>query len=143
MTGVFAQYRPDYARHGIVTFPCDTTTKRPLVRNYLSLGNTAANALAGKFADANALGFATGRNNRITVLDIDTDNTAVVERATARHGDPRVMVRTASGKYHSYYRHSGEPRLIRPFGADIPLMCWASAVSSWRRRASSIAASTK
>jgi hypothetical protein len=119
VTGVFAQHQPEYARHGIVVFPCDTSTKKPLVRNYLRIGSGGANELARKFADANALGLVTGKHNRITVLDVDTTDTRVLDEALARHGKPQVMVRTATGKFHCYYRYNGERRRIRPFGADI------------------------
>jgi hypothetical protein len=35
--------------------------------------------------------------------------------AIARHGITPILVRTASGKFHAYYRHNGERRRIRPF----------------------------
>jgi hypothetical protein len=119
--GLFARHQPEYARHGIAVFPCDTTTKKPLVRNYLHIGNGGAAQLARKFTYANAFGFAPGKRNRITVLDIDTTDTRVLDEVVARHGKPRVVVQTASGGYHCYYRHNGERRLIRPFGADIQI----------------------
>jgi Bifunctional DNA primase/polymerase, N-terminal len=123
MTGLFAQYQPHYARHGVTTFPCDTTTKKPLVRNYLNIGRNAATALARKFTEANAIGFATGRRNGITVLDIDVADERVLDEAVARHGEPRIVVRTASGKFHTWYRFNGERRQIRPWpGREIDLL---------------------
>src|SRR5262245_31080264 len=44
-TGVFSQYQPAYAQHRMSTFPCSTTQKKPLVRNYLKMGLGASNAL--------------------------------------------------------------------------------------------------
>jgi hypothetical protein len=117
MIGLFSKFQPLYAAHRITAFPVSTDTKRPLVSNYLKMGIPATSALAKakRFTDANALGIAAGKPNRITVLDIDTTNERVLADALARHGEPRVIVRTASGKFHAYYRHNGEPRKIRPW----------------------------
>src|SRR5690242_6519884 len=104
MTGLFSQFQPLYAEHGITAFPCSTAQKKPLVGNYLKMGIPASNALARKFPDANALGLATGRRNKITVLDVDVRDERVLENAIALHGEPRIIVRTASGKFHGYYR---------------------------------------
>jgi hypothetical protein len=123
MTGVFAQYQPGYAQQGIATFPCSTETKKPLVKNYLKITHFAATALARKFTDANAIGFVTGRRNGITVLDIDVADERVLDEAVARYGEPRILVRTASGKFHAWYRFNGERRKIRPWpGRDIDLL---------------------
>jgi hypothetical protein len=113
--GIFAQYQPDYAKRGIATFPCSTETKKPLVKNWRKMGPRAATALAHKFTDANALGFVTGHRNGITVLDVDIPDQRVLEDAVARHGEPKVVVRTASGKFHAWYRFNGECRRIRPW----------------------------
>jgi hypothetical protein len=113
--GIFAQYQPDYAQRGIATFPCSTDTKKPLVKHWLKIGPGAASAFARKFTDANALGFVTGRRNGITVLDIDVPDKRVLDDAVARHGEPRIVVRTASGKFHAWYRFKGERRQIRPW----------------------------
>jgi hypothetical protein len=123
MTGVFAQYQPDYAHHGVATFPCSTETKKPLVKSYFKITRCAATALARKFTDANAIGFVTGRRNGITVLDIDIADERVLDEAVARHGEPRIVVRTASGKFHAWYRFNGERRRIRPWpGREIDLL---------------------
>ena len=41
------------------------------------------------------------------------------------HGDTPLIARTASGKYHAYYRFNGEDRLklerVRPWGDDVPI----------------------
>jgi hypothetical protein len=118
MSGLFAHYQPAYADLGITLLPCSTDAKKPLVRNPFKMGIPASNHLAGRFTEVNALGFGSGRRNRITVLDVDVagkEGERVLADAIARHGEPRVIVRTASGKFHGYYRYAGERRMIRPW----------------------------
>jgi hypothetical protein len=110
MSGRYAQFQPVYAGLGITTIPCSTDEKIPLVTNYLRMGLPASRQLATKFTEANALGIVCGRHNRITVLDIDSTDKGWLKEAMARHGQARVIVQTASGKYHAYYRFNGEPR---------------------------------
>jgi len=113
--GLFTQFQPVYAEYGISTIPCSTDAKQPMVRNYLNIGIGGSHQLASKFTDTNAIGIVTGRRNKLTVLDIDTTNQRVLHDALARHGEARMVVRTASGKFHAYYRHNGERRRIRPW----------------------------
>ena len=112
---LFARHQPKFAAHGVATFPCSTSEKKPLVTNYFQMGVRASTALTRRFANADAMGFATGRRNGITVLDVDVPDQRVLDDAVARHGEPRIVVRTASGKFHAYYRHNGEPRKVRPW----------------------------
>jgi hypothetical protein len=122
MTGLYSQFQPLYADLGVTVFPCATSgTKKPLVGNYLKMGTRAAAELAKKFSDANAIGFAAGARNRITVLDVDIPDRRVLDDAIARHGEPRLIVETASGKYHGYYRHNRERRSIRAWGDEQPI----------------------
>src|SRR6516162_1135797 len=122
MTGLYSQFQPLYADLGVTVFPCATSgTKKPLVGNYLKMGTRAAAELAKKFTDANAIGFAAGARNRITVLDVDIPDRRVLNDAVARHGEPRLIVETASGKYHGYYRHNRERRSIRAWGDELPI----------------------
>jgi hypothetical protein len=115
MTGLFPQYQPLYAEHGISAFPVSTETKTPLVANYLKMGIPATTALTRRFTDTNALGIAAGKRNGVTVLDVDTTCERILVGAIERHGEPRIIVRTASRKFHGYYRFAGEPRKIRPW----------------------------
>lgn len=117
MSGLFAQYQPEYAAHGISTIPCSTDAKQPLVGNYLKMGVNVSNQLASKvkFFETNALGIVTGKRNGITIIDIDLTDERVRDDAISRHGEPRLIVRTASRKHHLYYRHNGERRRIRPW----------------------------
>lgn len=115
MSGLFAQYQPAYAEYGVSTIPCSSDFKQPMVRNYLNIGIGGSKALAGKFTTSNAIGIVTGRRNSLTVLDIDTTDQRALDDALSRHGDARIVVRTASGKFHAYYRHNGERRRIRPW----------------------------
>lgn len=111
--GVFGQWQPQYAEAGLVTFPVDITRKAPIVRNYLKAGRQASAQWASKFADASALGIVCGKRNRLTVLDIDEPCENLLADALAKFGSSPLIARTASGKYHVYYRHNGEGRKIK------------------------------
>lgn len=111
--GVFGEWQPQYAEAGLVTFPVDIARKAPAVGNYLKAGLPASNQWATKFPEANALGIVCGKRNRLTVLDIDEPCENLLADALARFGPSPLIARTASGKYHAYYRHNGEKRKIR------------------------------
>jgi len=115
----FALWQAAYAERGIATFPV-RANKVPAIRGYQKIGLTGSQQLACKFADADALGFMCGPRSKVTVLDIDSSSDVVLGHAIARHGITPILVRTASGKYHAYYRHNGERRRIRPF-RDLPI----------------------
>jgi hypothetical protein len=103
-----------YIAAGIVPLPLGGEDgKRPLVKGPDRFGRRAALQIATKFPNAN-LGFWCGRHNRLTVVDIDSSKDAELDYALASFGPSPVIVRTASGKHHAYYRHGGERRRIRP-----------------------------
>jgi hypothetical protein len=114
LPGNFARWQPVYAGLGIVTIPC-SPNKKPLVKNPTRLGHPASNAMSKRFSDAPALGFYAGCRNKVTVLDVDTTDERVLRDAMDRHGVSPLIVRTASGKFHGYYRNNGERRKIRPW----------------------------
>jgi hypothetical protein len=118
--GVFQTFQPQYAAHRIATFPVGVN-KRPAVRGYPRIGLRASAELSSKFADASGLGFMCGERSRVTVLDVDTSDERVLADALSRHGASPIIVRTASGKWHAWYRHSNERRRIRPWGDDLPI----------------------
>jgi Bifunctional DNA primase/polymerase, N-terminal/Primase C terminal 1 (PriCT-1) len=118
--GVFQTSQAQYAAHRIATFPVGMN-KRPAVRGYPRIGLRASRELAGKFVEAAALGFMCGERSGITVLDVDTTDEQVLADALGRHGATPIVVRTASGKWHAWYRHSHERRRIRPWGGDLPI----------------------
>lgn len=113
MTGLFAQWQPRYAEHGIATFP--VREKRPVVRGYLKLGAPTSARLTERFSDVDALGFTLGGRNKITVLDIDTPDQRILAEALDQYGQTPVVVCSGSGNYQAWYRHNGERRKIRPF----------------------------
>src|SRR6516164_8562273 len=110
----FALWQPAYAERGIATFPV-RPNKVPAISGYQKVGLPGSQQLAFKFSDADALGFMCGPRSKLTVLDVDSSSEIVLGNAIARHGITPILVRTASGKYHAYYRHNGERRRIRPF----------------------------
>jgi Bifunctional DNA primase/polymerase, N-terminal/Primase C terminal 1 (PriCT-1) len=109
----FADAAPSWAAAGIVPLPIAPDGKRPLVRHPDRFGQRAALQIMPKFPDAN-LGFWCGSHNGLTVVDIDSPKDSELQYAQDTFGHSPVIVRTASRKYHAYYRHGGERRRIRP-----------------------------
>ena len=119
MSGIFSMWQPRYAERGVPTFPVDET-KKPRIRSWQSVGLKGSAELANKFDDANALGYVTGRRSNVTVLDIDTTEENIAADAIQGHGQPAIITRTASGKFHHLYRYNGERRRIRPW-SELPI----------------------
>jgi hypothetical protein len=113
---LFQYWQEEYADRKISTFPIamEDGAKKPLVRHYDKIGLAASAKMADRFRNASMLGFMAGKRSRLTVLDIDTPNESLLADCLDRHGKTPVIVRTASGKFHCWYRHNGEPRIIRP-----------------------------
>ena len=111
MTGVFAEWQPRYAEHRVVTFPVEN--KKPRIRNWQRLGLNGSSQLAMKFADAEAFGFQCGKPNRITLIDIDSRDEAVVREAIKLFGKSPIIWRTGSGNHAMPFRYNGEARRIR------------------------------
>jgi hypothetical protein len=113
-----SDWQPKYAAAGLWLFPVTMTdgTKRPTVKGYLKSGPRSSNHYAEAFGDLQSFGFACGSKSGITVLDIDTPNVRYLWTALDKHGRTPIVVETASGKYHAWYRYNGEGRHIRPWG---------------------------
>jgi hypothetical protein len=111
--GIFTKWQPHYAEKGIATFPVGSD-KKPQVRRWNRIGLSGSSKLAKRFTEANAFGFQPGPRSRVTVLDVDTHDGAILSAALNEHGDTPLIVRTGGG-YHAYYRHSGERRHVRPY----------------------------
>jgi hypothetical protein len=114
MSGIFPRWQPRYAERGIATFPVDEA-KRPRIKGWQKVGLKGSTELAAKFTDADALGYVTGRRSNVTALDVDTTEERITEDAIAKHGQPGIIIRTASDKRHLLYRYNGEGRRIRPW----------------------------
>jgi hypothetical protein len=112
--GIFAASQPRCAAVGIPTFPVhiDPDGKKPMVSNYAKFGLRGSAELVRKFGTATGIGFMAGERSRISVVDIDTRNETVLVDALDRHGQTPIIARTGSGKFHAYYRHNGEHRMI-------------------------------
>jgi len=115
----FRDRQADYAAHGVATFPVDAN-KRPMVSRYGGFGLVASSKIAGKFANAPAIGFMCGKRNGITSLDCDSKDQRVLADALNRHGQTPLVARTGSGHFQAWYRHNGEHRKIRP-DRDVPI----------------------
>ena len=126
MSGVFSKWQPIYAERRIATFPLNEE-KVPRVKHWPKVGLKGSAELAAKFTDADALGFVTGRRSNVTIIDIDTTDENVTADAITRHGEPRIIARTASGKHHLFYRYNGEGRRIRPWDG-LEITCSATTV---------------
>jgi hypothetical protein len=110
--GLFSEWQPRYAGHGVATFPV-RPDKTPAVKHYLRIGMKGSEQFAMKFADNDAFGLACKRN-RITVLDVDAPDEKLLADGLAAHGPTPFIVRTGSGNYQAWYRHNGETRKVRP-----------------------------
>jgi len=107
----FSDWQPRYAEAGVATFP--VRDKRPAVRGYLKIGLGASKQLATKFPTANTFGLACKRSG-ITVVDIDTPDERLLADALSEFGSTPFIVRSGSGNWQAWYRHSGEGRHVRP-----------------------------
>jgi hypothetical protein len=112
----FLDWQADYASKNIATFPVLITAegKKPLVSHYQRIGLPASAQIARKFADAPGIAFMAGMRNGVTALDVDEPGDKPLHRALDRHGETPIIVRTASGKHHAWFRHNGERRAVRP-----------------------------
>lgn len=111
MVGIFAQWQPQYAALGIVTFP--VKDKKPAVRHYLKMGLGASEDLVNRFPDSDALGLACRRNG-ITVVDVDAPDEHLLAEALDQFGPTPFVVQSGSGHFQAWYRHGGEGRCVRP-----------------------------
>jgi hypothetical protein len=120
--GVFSAWQPKYATVGIVTFPVNPDTKIPLVTNWHKFGIRASTSVTSRFEGCNGIAFACGARNGITILDIDLPDEALLQKALDRHGDTPLIERTASGKFHAWYKHNGERRSVKKlWGEGFPI----------------------
>ena len=110
--GLYAEWQPVYAERGLTTFPV-RPDKTPSVKGYLRIGPDVSRQLALRFADNDAFGLACKRN-RITVLDVDTNDERVLVEALDRHGQTPFIVRSGGGNFQAWYRRMGESRRVRP-----------------------------
>jgi hypothetical protein len=126
MTGLFGEWQPRYAAHGIALVPVQVIAKdkKPLTKGYNKTGLRGSADLALKFAEAQAFGFVCGVQNRVTVVDMDSTDPAIVTEGERLFGASPLLWRTGGGKYAMAFRHNGEPRLIKPdaLGGNIDLL---------------------
>jgi hypothetical protein len=118
MSGIFSKWQPRYAKHAVATFPVED--KVPCVCHWQKVGLKGSAQLALKFPEAQAFGFKCGARNRITVIDIDTNDEGVVEEAIRLFGESPILWRTGGGNYAMPFRYNGEKRRIRAV-ADLPI----------------------
>ena len=118
---IFADNAEAYARLGLITFPVRGKDK-PMVERWHQAGRSwwRAYRKRSNLAAAN-IGVLDGTPEGIVRIDIDAPSPALLAKALAEHGDSPIIVETASGKYHIWYRWNGEVRKIRPFGLDVPI----------------------
>lgn len=121
--GVFADWQPAYAEAGLITLPLDGKKKGPPGWNKMGLPRSAR--LAADNDDCDVFGVLTGRGRKkgvshpgVTVIDYDGTDENQLGDLIGIHGEPGALIRTASGKFHLYYRNSGERRKIRIHGKE-------------------------
>ena len=93
----------------MATYPL-SASKVPAVSQYMKIGAPHSRQLAMRFPDATAAGFVAGSRNRITVVDIDSTDSRLVDEMHRMFGVTPLRVMTPSGGWHLYYRHNGEKR---------------------------------
>lgn len=113
MPGTFAEWQPRYAAHGVATFPVKPD-KSPAVKHWRKVGLNGSSQLAMKFPNADAFGFQCGPPNLITLIDIDSSDSRMINEAIKLFGESPIIWRTGSGNYAMPFRHNGEARRIRP-----------------------------
>jgi hypothetical protein len=75
-----------------------------------------------KFPFAPAVGLVLGKSG-IAELDVDSMDDRILADALDRHGQTRIIIRTASTKFKAWYRFNGEGRHVRPWsGLPIDLL---------------------
>jgi hypothetical protein len=118
----FGSWQPKYAEQGLPTFPLNND-KIPAVRNYGKIGLTASRMFASqpRFAEATRIGSVCGKRTKLTGLDVDTTDERILRDCLDRHGNTAIIVKTASGKFHAWYKWNGERRRIRPWGPQLPV----------------------
>lgn len=128
----FGKWQPIYADHGVPTFPVVVAdgNKKPAVRNWNRTTPNSSKSFAIRFADAESFGFPCGRASRITVVDMDSTDAAILDEGRKLFGESPLVWQTGSGKYAMAFRHSGEKRMIRPIkGLPIDLLGGGYAVA--------------
>ena len=119
--GTFARWQRIYAEYNIPTFPLKDNDKTPAVKHWQRVGLNGSAQLAAKFQQTDAFGFLCGPRNKVTVLD-STLPMRMCSPMRWRNGKTPAIVRTASGKFHAYYKHNGEKRLTkRYFYPELPI----------------------
>ena len=109
---VFPQWQPLYAKQGIATFPIKD--KKPCIKGWKNVGSKGSEQLALKFPEADEFAFLCGTPNKITVVDVDSSDEALLHEAVSIFGLSPVIWRTGSGNYAMPFRFNGERRQIRP-----------------------------
>ena len=133
--GVFARHAMSYFSAGLPCFPVDPRRKRPAVTGWQKPNRRKIAAWMARCGDADGLGVAMGAPSRLVEVDVDTAGDAPLAEALERFGDSPVTIRTASGKSKIWYRHAGEPRMIRPIpglAVDVLGGGFTVAPPSWR-----------
>jgi hypothetical protein len=117
VNSLFAVWQPRYAAYGVPLFPVEIAGKRkkPRVRGYLRTDAARSADFARIFADAESFGFPCGPPSRLTVVDMDSTDPAIINESTRLFGESPLIWRTGGGNYAAAYRHNGEARRIRPF----------------------------
>lgn len=110
----FLDHAPKFWDLGLPVFPLKAGKKDPIQKGWNKLKEVPSprqqEAWLKKYPDAN-LGLILGKVSGLTVVDLDDPNFST-GAAQEEFGMAGLIVRTASGKYHLYYRYNGEAREI-------------------------------
>jgi hypothetical protein len=79
--------------------------------------------LAAEFADHDAFGFLCGPRSKVTVVDMDDTDSAILQEGERLFGPSPLLWQTGGGKFAAAYRFNGERRRIRPLpGIPVDLL---------------------
>jgi hypothetical protein len=119
---MFTEWQAEYAKYAVATFPVSVGPegKKPCVTNYTRVGLRASAELALRFPEAHSFGFCCGPRSRLTVVDMDDKDPAIVDEAQRIFGRSPLVWRTGGAKFAMPFRHNGEVRRIRPI-ASLPI----------------------
>ena len=125
MTSIFEAAAKDYEAHNLAVFPIVIGAdgkKKPAIKNPASFRPTTWHKLSPSLLQASGVGLWCGRQNNITIVDIDTGDQSVLDNVINTLGDSPIKAQTPSGGQHHWFRWHGErraPRYRKDLAVDI------------------------
>lgn len=119
----FISFAPKYWELGLPVFPLKPNSKIPAVTGWNKLVSQPSANVQTRWLSQHAegnLGLVLGKGSGFTV--VDSDEPDQLAACLDEFGPTELVVYTASGKHHLYYRWNGEERLLRLYGRKLDLL---------------------